>query len=221
MVPDHSPSTDERASLAQPSQFSSPLECTSHLGFSLGHTVVHPQSPSSSAPAQPYARCRQPLCKGTRSPGRQTPWCGAAQEIPSQGTINQTWNRPSGSRDGEGGGVGLPRNICPPPAGAWPSVPRNQYAAGMRPRQDVIPTPIGVMNAHREHRPWHRSRSRRAGRVRGYPIGPEQRGFAGIEFPGRPTPFLPVAGLPRHTLRAYPTGLGPAPAPPGELPLLV
>ena len=35
MVPDHSPSTDERASLAQPSQFSSPLECTSHLGFSL------------------------------------------------------------------------------------------------------------------------------------------------------------------------------------------
>ncbi len=35
MVPDHSPSTDERASLAQPSQSSSPLECTSHLGFSL------------------------------------------------------------------------------------------------------------------------------------------------------------------------------------------
>ena len=35
MVPDHSPSTDERASLAQPNQFSSPLECTSHLGFSL------------------------------------------------------------------------------------------------------------------------------------------------------------------------------------------
>ena len=32
---DHSPSTDERASLAQPSQSSSPLECTSHLGFSL------------------------------------------------------------------------------------------------------------------------------------------------------------------------------------------
>ena len=38
MVPDHSPSTDERASLAQPSQFSSPLECTSHLGFSLVYT---------------------------------------------------------------------------------------------------------------------------------------------------------------------------------------
>ena len=36
-MPDHSPSTDERASLAQPSQSSSPLECTSHLGFSLGH----------------------------------------------------------------------------------------------------------------------------------------------------------------------------------------
>ena len=34
-MPDHSPSTDERASLAQPSQSSSPLECTSHLGFSL------------------------------------------------------------------------------------------------------------------------------------------------------------------------------------------
>ena len=33
-MPDHSPSTDERASLAQPSQSSSPLECTSHLGFS-------------------------------------------------------------------------------------------------------------------------------------------------------------------------------------------
>ena len=35
MVPDHSPSTDERASLVQPSQSSSSLECTSHLGFSL------------------------------------------------------------------------------------------------------------------------------------------------------------------------------------------
>ena len=34
-MPDHSPSTDERASLAQPSQSSSPLECTSHRGFSL------------------------------------------------------------------------------------------------------------------------------------------------------------------------------------------
>ena len=34
-MPDHSPSTDESASLAQPSQSSSPLECTSHLGFSL------------------------------------------------------------------------------------------------------------------------------------------------------------------------------------------
>ena len=34
-MPDHSPSTDERASLAQLSQSSSPLECTSHLGFSL------------------------------------------------------------------------------------------------------------------------------------------------------------------------------------------
>ena len=34
-MPDHSPSTDERAALAQPSQSSSPLECTSHLGFSL------------------------------------------------------------------------------------------------------------------------------------------------------------------------------------------
>ena len=39
MVPDHSPSTEERASLAQPSQSSSPLECTSHLGFSLGRHV--------------------------------------------------------------------------------------------------------------------------------------------------------------------------------------
>ena len=37
-MPDHSPSTDERASLALPSQSSSPLECTSHLGFSL---VLH------------------------------------------------------------------------------------------------------------------------------------------------------------------------------------
>ena len=34
-MPDHSPSTDERASLAQPSQSSSSLECTSHLDFSL------------------------------------------------------------------------------------------------------------------------------------------------------------------------------------------
>ena len=34
-MPDHSPSTDDRASLAQPSQSSSPLECTSHLGSSL------------------------------------------------------------------------------------------------------------------------------------------------------------------------------------------
>ena len=35
-MPDHSPSTDERASLAQLSQSSLPLECTSHLGFGLG-----------------------------------------------------------------------------------------------------------------------------------------------------------------------------------------
>ena len=34
-MPSHPPSTDARASLAQPSQYSSPLECTSHLGFSL------------------------------------------------------------------------------------------------------------------------------------------------------------------------------------------
>ena len=34
-MPDHSPSTDEGASLAQPSQSSSPLECTSHLGLGL------------------------------------------------------------------------------------------------------------------------------------------------------------------------------------------
>ena len=40
-MPDHSPSTDERASLAQPSQSSSPLECTSHLGFSLGCEYYH------------------------------------------------------------------------------------------------------------------------------------------------------------------------------------
>ena len=39
---DHSPSTDERASLAQPSQSSSTLECTSHLGSSLavGHQLA-------------------------------------------------------------------------------------------------------------------------------------------------------------------------------------
>ena len=36
-MPDHSSSTDERDLLAQPSQSSSPLECTSHLGFSLGY----------------------------------------------------------------------------------------------------------------------------------------------------------------------------------------
>ena len=34
-MPDHSPNTDERASRAQPSQYSSPLECTFHLGLSL------------------------------------------------------------------------------------------------------------------------------------------------------------------------------------------
>ena len=34
-MPDHTPSTDERASLAQPSQSSSSLECTSHLGLGL------------------------------------------------------------------------------------------------------------------------------------------------------------------------------------------
>ena len=39
-MPDHSPSTDERASLAQPSQSSSPLECTSHLGFSLDTSSI-------------------------------------------------------------------------------------------------------------------------------------------------------------------------------------
>ena len=38
-MPDHPPSMDERASLAEPSQSSSPLECTSHLGFSLGEPV--------------------------------------------------------------------------------------------------------------------------------------------------------------------------------------
>ena len=39
-MPDHSPSTDERASLAQLSQSSSPLEGTSHLGFSLGEVPL-------------------------------------------------------------------------------------------------------------------------------------------------------------------------------------
>ena len=39
-VPDHSPNTDERASLAQPTQSSSPLECTSYLGFSLDYNQV-------------------------------------------------------------------------------------------------------------------------------------------------------------------------------------
>ena len=34
-MPDHPTSTHERASLVQPSQSSSPLECTSHLGFGL------------------------------------------------------------------------------------------------------------------------------------------------------------------------------------------
>ena len=40
-MPDHSPSTDERASLTQPSQSSSPLECTSHLGFSLEPLITN------------------------------------------------------------------------------------------------------------------------------------------------------------------------------------
>ena len=35
-MPSHPYLEDERASLAQPSQSSSSLECTSHLGFSLG-----------------------------------------------------------------------------------------------------------------------------------------------------------------------------------------
>ena len=35
-MPDHCPSADERDSPAHPSQSSSPFECTSHLGFSLG-----------------------------------------------------------------------------------------------------------------------------------------------------------------------------------------
>ena len=39
-MPDDPPSTDERASLAQPSQSSSPLEFTSHLGFSLAMNVM-------------------------------------------------------------------------------------------------------------------------------------------------------------------------------------
>ena len=34
--PGHRPSTDERDSPAQPRCSSSPLKCTSHLGFSLG-----------------------------------------------------------------------------------------------------------------------------------------------------------------------------------------
>ena len=38
-MPDHSPNTDERASRAQPSQYSSPLECTFHLGLSLARHV--------------------------------------------------------------------------------------------------------------------------------------------------------------------------------------
>ena len=77
-----------------------------------------------------------------------------------------------------------PAGTVPPPAGAWPSVPRNQYAAGMRPRQDVMRTRIGVMNAHREHRPRHRSR--RAGRIRGRPPARNKGGSKTSSFPAPP-----------------------------------
>ena len=52
-VPDHSPSTDERASLALPRQSSSPLECTFHFGFSLGEETR--DAKESAAPLSDYA----------------------------------------------------------------------------------------------------------------------------------------------------------------------
>ena len=57
-MPDHSPSTDERASLAQLSQSSLPLECTSHLGFGLvlviSCTVPVVETPTPRPTYTPY-----------------------------------------------------------------------------------------------------------------------------------------------------------------------
>ena len=52
-MPDHSPSTDERASVAQLSQSSLPLECTSHLGFGLEGPGRHCQHGSGHACPEP------------------------------------------------------------------------------------------------------------------------------------------------------------------------
>ena len=67
-MPSHPPSTDARASLAQPSQSSSSLECTSHLGFSLGietgATMKDFASDSISATSGPpwFATCPLLCC---------------------------------------------------------------------------------------------------------------------------------------------------------------
>ena len=67
-MPSHPPSTDERASLAQPSQSSSSPECTSHLGFSLGietgATMKDFASDSISATSGPpwFATCPLLCC---------------------------------------------------------------------------------------------------------------------------------------------------------------
>ena len=52
--PGHPPSTDERDSPAQPGCSSSPLKCTSHLGFSLGGK--HPIPRTLRVPPDPPSR---------------------------------------------------------------------------------------------------------------------------------------------------------------------
>ena len=86
-MPDHSPSTDERASLAQLSQSSLPLECTSHLGFGLvaGSSTV---GGSDGCPGSLVVWPRDPVCLRLL-PG--FPWTGLElcrfKEIPESSAL--------------------------------------------------------------------------------------------------------------------------------------
>ena len=77
--PGHPPSTDERNSPAQPGCSSSPLKCTSHLGFSLGQVISPPFG------IQPrltdYPQGGTPITGGTHSGFSYAP------VIPRRGTV--------------------------------------------------------------------------------------------------------------------------------------
>ena len=70
-MPDHSPSTDERASLTQPSQSSSPLECTSHLTWTTLLMVECRRIMGSTETVLKDAGSRGILGEAPRRPGRR------------------------------------------------------------------------------------------------------------------------------------------------------